>query len=336
MRYFQSSSKFSRLYQAYLAYLASLTALAALTSLTICVNPGASRPTREARKTTATPRIVSLAPSNSELLCTVGAEDEVIGVCTYCDDPHLKSVDRVGTFVSANLERLARLNPDLIMLVSGQEQLAVRLQNNHFKTLIVDNSNLANIGKNIEQIGRITGHNQQAAAAARSFAVSLEAMKKIIGTSREKPRVFYCVWPQPLMTAGKKSFIDEIITTCGGINVAGDLDASYPTFSLERLLISNPDVLILPYEARGQSFINQAPWNKLRAVQDKRVYYLPDAKNDMLSRPTLRVFKGIQWLASLLHPELAAQLRDCRISAGLPAATSCQDHLSLNNVYMRN
>lgn len=259
-------------------------------------------------------KIVSLAPSNTELLCSVGARNEITGVCAFCDYPgDLQGVDKVGTFVSANIERLARLKPDLILLVSGQEQLADKLKHHHFRTIILDNSNLSDISANLKQLGKLSGHQADGEKAAQSFEEKLAAMTKIIRRSSGEPRVFYCVWPHPLMTVGKKSFLDQLITTCGGINVAGELNAAYPTFSLERLVLSNPDVIILPFEARGQNFIGQAPWNKLKAVKEKRVYYLPDTKNDMLSRPTMRVLKGIQWLAEVLHPELATQLRDCRL-----------------------
>lgn len=260
-------------------------------------------------------KIVSLAPSNTELLCSVGARNEITGVCTFCDYPaDLQSVDKVGTFVSANIERLARLKPDLILLVSGQEQLADKLKRHHFRTIILDNSNLSDISANLKQLGKLSGHEADGEKAAQSFEEKLAAMTRIIRRSSEEPRVFYCVWPHPLMTVGKKSFLNQLITTCGGTNVAGDLNVAYPTFSLERLVLSNPDVIILPFEARGQNFIGQPPWNKLKAVQEKHVYYLPDARNDMLSRPTMRVLKGIQWLAGVLHPELGTQLRDCRLS----------------------
>lgn len=257
----------------------------------------------------AKPRVVSLAPSNTELLCSVGAREQIIGVSSFCDYPkEVTGIAKVGTFISANLERLARLKPDLVLLVSGQEELAAKIKNHKMKTIVVDNNKLTDIGKNLKALGRLTGHCQEGEAAAQKFEGRLQELAQIVEKSKHKPKVFYCVWPQPLMTAGKASFIDDIITSCGGTNIAGDMAASYPRFSLERLVLSNPDVIVMPFEARNQAFIKQSPWNKLQAVREQHIYYLPDQKNDMLSRPTLRVLKGMAWLGGVFHPELAKEL----------------------------
>ncbi|MBS1999513.1 MAG: ABC transporter substrate-binding protein [Cyanobacteria bacterium SZAS LIN-2] len=257
-------------------------------------------------------RLISLAPSNTELLCTIGAKSEIIGVCSFCDYPQdVSGINKVGTFVSANMERLCRLKPDYVLLVSGQEMLAAQLAHNHFKTLILDNSHLANIGKNLKKLGEISGKAKEADNAAKNFDLALQNLGDILprkdqrdATEKQKaPSVFYCVWPQPLMTAGRDSFLNEVITACGGINIAGDVPASYPRYSMEQLILKNPDVIILPYEARGQSFLTRAPWTMLKAVKEKRLYYLPDQKHDTLSRPTIRVLSGIAWLATILHPE---------------------------------
>ena len=287
------------------------------------------------------PRIVSLAPSNTELLCSVGAKDQIIGVSSFCDYPkEVIGITKVGTFISANLERLARLKPDLVMLVSGQEELAGKIKNHHLNAVVVDNSTLTDIGKNLKRVGELSGHCQEGEEASEKFATKLQDLAIIIKKANKSPKVFYCVWPQPLMTAGKSSFIHGIITSCGGTNVAGDINVSYPRFSLERLVLSNPDLIIMPCEAHNQAFMRQSPWNKLQAVRQNRVYYLPDQKNDMLSRPTLRVIKGMAWLGGIFHPELKSELATWSetTTAGktanhslLPAA-----HNSFNNVYVRN
>ncbi len=287
------------------------------------------------------PRIVSLAPSNTELLCSVGAKDQIIGVSSFCDYPkEVSGITKVGTFISANMERLARLKPDLIMLVSGQEELASKIKNHHLNAVVIDNSKLTDIGKNLKRVGELSGHCQEGREASKNFDNKLQDLAKIINKGKENPKVFYCVWPQPLMTAGKSSFIHGIITSCGGINVAGDINVSYPRFSLERLVLSKPALIIMPYEARNQSFIKQSPWNKLQAVRQNRVYYLPDQKNDMLSRPTLRVIKGMAWLGGIFHPELKSELATWSetTTVGKTANHSLlpTTHNSFNNVYVRN
>lgn len=253
-------------------------------------------------------KFVSMAPSNTELLFSVGAGKQIVGVCSSCDHAGVANTARVGSFVSINLERLARLKPDMVLLVSGQEELAAKIKPHHFHCVTVDNSHLDDIGKNLRRVGELSGHPTKGDAAAIHFERSMKKLSAIIAKSKNRPKVFYCVWPQPLMTVGRNSFLNEIITACGGTNIAADIVTAYPRYSLERLMISNPDIIIMPFEARNQSFLRQAPWNRLKAVKEKKVYYLPDARHDMLSRPTLRVIKGMAWLAALIHPEIKAEL----------------------------
>jgi iron complex transport system substrate-binding protein len=267
---------------------------------------------------TRAPRLISLAPSNTELLCSIGAASEIVGVCSFCDFPgSLADVSKVGTFVSANLERLSRIKPDRVLLVSGQEMLAAQLSHNNFKTLTLDNTHLENIATNLRALGRLARRDSEAKTVAADFEEALKGLQAIVqpAAAKRAPTVFYCVWPQPLMAAGRDSFLNEILTTCGGVNIAGNVPAAYPRYSMEQLVLKDPDVIILPFEARGQSFLEKAPWTMLKAVKEKRLYFLPDQKHDMLSRPTLRVLKGIAWLTAILHPEVAPQLNEWQKSA---------------------
>ena len=158
-------------------------------------------------------RIISFAPSNTELLFSVGGGDRLFGVCTYCDyPPQVKTREKVGTFVSANLERLARLKPDTIVLVSGQEGLASQLKHNGFKVQVLANNHLKDIGANLRVLGQMTGRDMQANAAAAAFDNSLGRLQAVLAAAHAHPKVFYCVWPQPLLTVGNSSFLNDVIT----------------------------------------------------------------------------------------------------------------------------
>ncbi len=254
-------------------------------------------------------RIVSLAPSNTELIYAIGAQDKLVGVSTMCDYPAAaKLKEKVGSFISINLERLCRLAPEAIFLVSGQEALASILKKQGFAVYILNNEKLASIPDNIRLLGALTGCEGKAAQLAGDFRQAMEELTGITGSTAERPRVFFCVWPSPLLTAGAGSFLDGAVTVAGGINIASDLKSSYPHFNEERLLLLHPDVVIMPPEARGQSFWHQAPWTNLAAVKNDRLYFLPCQVNDSLSRPTVRVLDGLWWLAARLHPELSGRL----------------------------
>lgn len=266
------------------------------------------------------PRLVSLAPSNTELVAALDATDELVGVSNYCDYPDkVRSIARAGSFISADMERLTRLKPDHVLLVSGQEQLAAKLKHSHFDTIVLNNNQISDIAKNLKQLGQITGKQQKAAVLSQRMQDSCTALNTIIKSSKVKCRVFYCVWPSPLMTVGKASFLDDVVTACGGTNIAGDIPQAYPTYSLEKLVLTNPDLIIMPYEAKNQSFIKKAPWTSLKAVKQNRVFYLPSAKKDMLARPTLRLLTGMAWLTSKIHPELQEQIKDWQQKWSIPA-----------------
>ncbi|MBX9771110.1 MAG: helical backbone metal receptor [Candidatus Obscuribacterales bacterium] len=256
------------------------------------------------------PRLVSLAPSNTELLFSLGVEKSLVGVSTYCDyPPDAQKIEKAGSFVSVNIERISRLKPNLVVLVKGQESLGSLLEHKGFKVLIIPNDHLGQIPANLVALGDITGQQERAKQLARDFNDSISSFKKIISKSSIKPRVFFCVWPEPLLTVGTDSFLNELIVTAGGINIVTQSTKGYPHYSLEKLLLANPDLVIFPFEAKESALQNKSPWTSLRAIKQKRYYYLPNQKADRLSRPTLRIIEGLFWLAIKLHPELQPQLQ---------------------------
>jgi iron complex transport system substrate-binding protein len=270
---------------------------------------GALADTHVNTETKPASKIVSLAPSNTELIYSIGAADKLVGDSTFCDfPPAAEKLEKVGTFISANLERLTRIKPDAVLVVSGQEQLSSMLSHNGFRVILYQNNKLPDISRNLRALGDLTGEQKQANAEAQSFDDSLVKLRHILAKSSKSPNVFYCVWPQPLLTAGKSSFLNDCLTACSGTNIAGSLPAAYPQFSTEKLVLSDPDIIFLPYEAQKQKFLSSNPWSSLRAVKSGKVFYLPPPKQDFLARPTLRIIDGLYWLAQRLHPEAQKQL----------------------------
>jgi iron complex transport system substrate-binding protein len=261
------------------------------------------------QKQTTIPQLVSFAPSNTELLYSIGAGDKLVGVCSYCDYPGLvKKKTVVGNFIAANLERLAGVKPDKIVCVSGQEGLAGQLTHNGYKVLLLRNDHLSDISKNLKDLAALSNSTARGDQAAAKFTTCIAELKELTSKATTKPSVFYCVWPQPLLTLGKASYLTEAITVCGGDSISKNLTAGYPHFSMEKLVLANPDVIVMPYECKDHSFLEKHPWSSLRAVKNSHVYFLPDPPHDGLARPTMRLTNGLYWLAKRIHPELSAQL----------------------------
>lgn len=252
-----------------------------------------------------------MAPSNTELLYALGADDKLAGVCTQCDYPsQVKSKQRVGNFVTPDLEKLATVHPDGIFLVDGQEPMEATIKKqNAFSTqpVMLTNTTVPDISSNLLALGAATGHASEARKLADEFNQAWKNIQQITSSSGSKPKVFFCVWPEPLVTIGKSSYLNDCITVCGGTNITGDIDGAYPRFNIEKLIVEQPDVIIMPAEAE-QNLAEREPWRSLKAVKNHRLYFLPARESDRLSRPTLRVLEGLYWLAERVHPECAKDL----------------------------
>ncbi len=264
-------------------------------------------------------RIVSFAPSCTELIQSINAQSSLVGVCKFCPEPMESTststststptkVERVGDFNTANIERLTRLKPDMVLVVTGQEALLHTLKTNKFAAQSFSNSTLADISRNILALGKITNHQAEASQKAKDFDQAILELKKICCDSQHIPTAFYCVWPQPLMTAGKYSFLNDALLTCGGKNICADLKVAYAQCSLEKLVFTNPDVVIMPYEARSEEYLKRDPWTNLKAYKEHKLFFLEKEQSDRLSRPSTRVVTGLYWLATCLHPEKKSQL----------------------------
>lgn len=276
-------------------------------------------------------RLVSLAPSNTELIYSLKAGDQLLADSEVCDYPQeARTKEKIGNFNSIKLEKLALLKPDLVLLVSGQEQLSDKLQKHGFKTLLLDNSSVENIGKNLCEIGLEIKKLKDAKRLADAFQDSLNSLKALTGSGKTKPRVFICVWPQPLMSAGKNSFMSEGVTISGGINCTSEIAQAYPRINQERLLLLRPDFILIPHEQLKDEFWKKPPWTSMEAVRKNQLIILPQHETDCLNRPTLRFIDALYFLANKLHPELADKLKDwygksrARLLADFPPPQNCR------------
>lgn len=289
--------------------------------------PAGSRTDPSCTKTGGYKAIVSLAPSTTELIYSLGCQNRLVAVSANCDfPPPAKALPRAGSFLSANLEKIKQLAPDLILLVRGQEAIAHQLERQRYTVRILRTETLADIVINLQELGTLTGTQSEAKRLARDFQASLAELEQVLDKSTRRPSVLMAVWPLPLIVAGKASFLDQVITACGGTNSTASLPGAYPQLSLERLILIAPDAIFLPHQAATQDFWQKPPWTLLAAVKQRRVYLLPAEAEDSLFRPTLRLTAGLAWLATRLHPERKAAIAawHARSCSRLAAATGRQ------------
>jgi iron complex transport system substrate-binding protein len=247
-------------------------------------------------------RIVSLAPSITETLFFLGVGDRVVGVTRYCNfPPEAKSKTIVGGVIDPNYEVIVSLKPELIiMTVEGNTREAFeKLSNLGFKIFVTNPRNFDGIFKTIVDIGKLCGVESRASFLVDSLKKELEKVKKV-NSGGTKPKIFAILSLNPLMTAGKNTFINEIIKNAGGINVGENLKQNYPIFSREEVLKVNPDIIILTDPNIGKDeLLKMFPeWKYIKAVKENKIFKVDP---DILLRPSPRVVIAVKVIGQLIN-----------------------------------
>ncbi|MGC8970747.1 MAG: ABC transporter substrate-binding protein [bacterium] len=250
-------------------------------------------------------RIISTAPDVTEILFALNLGDKVVGVTTWCNYPEgAKTKEKIGDFANPNIEKILSLKPDLIVATGGvQRQVIEKLEQLGIPVYVFYPHNIDEVIKGIYTIGRITGAEENAKRLAFDLKLRIAKVTSKVSKVKTKPKVFFELWHEPLMSAGPGSFIDDIIKKAGGINIAGTAKSAYPIFSLEQLIKEDPDVIIGAESSMGANPLEIAKrpgWDTLKAVKNQRVYTIND---DIIFRAGPRLVLALEIIAKYLHPE---------------------------------
>ncbi len=227
-------------------------------------------------------RIVSLAPSSTELLFALGAGGQVVGRTTWCRyPPAALLVPDVGDGLNPNIEAIAARRPDLVVLYRSQlnETAATQLARLGISSVTLAQDRLEDIAGAARELGRLTGRE----ATGDSIGAAIEALLK---TPPPAPiaRVAFVVWDNPPMVIGRGSYLDQLATLAGGSNVFHDLGAASATVSIETIVARNPDVILVLSDSTAlPSYSTRREWRAIRAVREQRFIMLPA---DLFGRPS--------------------------------------------------
>lgn len=239
-------------------------------------------------------RIVSLTPATTEILFSLGLDKEIVGVTNDCNFP-LKafSKPKTGKFGFINLEKVISLKPDIIFATSDMKKQLDLLKKFNIPVIALNNPDIRTIYKNIMEIGKITGTKNVAQEIMNNFEIQrLEVAENIKKYPKLKnTSVFYTVWHDPLITAGKSTFINDIIKMSGVKNITGDINGSFIKYSGESLIAKNPDYIFIPQNTYKKMNLSKLPWSQLKAVKNKRVNVVSD---DIWLRPSPRIIYAIR------------------------------------------
>jgi iron complex transport system substrate-binding protein len=260
-------------------------------------------------------RIVSTAPSITEMLYAVGLGDRVAGVTTYCHyPPEARSKPKIGTYTEPNLERIAALRPDLVVIQTNPINLGARLRALNLNVLEVSHDSIEEVYASMERIADACG----VAAKARTVIAQMKGQLALIHerVSRTAPvSMMFLVGRAPnrledLIAVGRASYLNDIIDVAGGRNIFRDAVAPYPKVGMEDVLARNPAVIVDMGDMSQTEGVTQAHknavvalWNRypsLAAVRNRRVYAVA---SDIFTVPGPRMVDAARAFARMLHPE---------------------------------
>ena len=250
-------------------------------------------------------RIVSVAPSTTELMFAVGAGSQVVGVDNYSDYPaEAKNLTQVGSY-TLNAEVIMSLNPDLIVCgdLVPRQQLD-NLEKQGVPYFIFATRTVEGILKDITLAGGLTGHSLEAQTLAKSLQAKVDAVtNKTLASGVDKPRTY--VEYYPMSTFGPGSFGDDMIKLAGGENIAANTSSEYPTLTEEFIIAQDPQVIVYTLgpmtQTTAQDIAGRTNWTNTEAVAHNNIHSMDD---NLISRYGPRSIEGLEQLAAIIHPEL--------------------------------
>ena len=263
-------------------------------------------------------RIISLAPSVTEILFAAGFGDRVVGVTTFCDyPPEAKRKPKIGGMSNPSLEAVISLKPDIVvMTIDGNpKEFEQKLSSMKIKTHVFESRTLSELPEGIKKMGIALDARERFDALALEIEKAINRFKNRgletnplesphtplwkRGAGGDFKKVLFIIWPEPLIVAGPGTAIDDAINLLGGINIAKDAKGRYPKYSIEEIIWQSPDVIFFGM-GKGMDEISSRLLKRLSSVpaaKNKKVFYVGDS----LYRLGPRVIKGIEELEGYLN-----------------------------------
>ncbi|MCF6137468.1 ABC transporter substrate-binding protein [Pseudalkalibacillus berkeleyi] len=258
-------------------------------------------------------RIVSLIPSNTEVIYELGLEKEIVGVSDFDNYPkEVSDKEKVGG-QEINVEKIISLNPDLVLAHESGAQLASealqQLRDSGIAVIVVNEAaNFEEVYDSITMIGKATGKADKASETINDMKKQVEEVKKKVAEVDEQKSVFVEVSPEPeIYTPGKNTFMHEMLQIINAINASADIDG-WAKIDQETIIDKNPDVIITTYgyytENPKQQVLNREGWSKVTAVESDQVH---DVHSDLVTRSGPRLVEGVEQLAKAVYPEVFSE-----------------------------
>ncbi|MFH0914411.1 MAG: cobalamin-binding protein [Chloroflexota bacterium] len=255
-------------------------------------------------------RIISLSPANTEILFALGLADRIVGVTDYCDYPsEAKKKTSIGGFSTPDIEKIISLTPDLVVATTiHKDKIVPQLRQRGLPVFTLDPVTVEEVLESIALVGAVTGQGGEASRLVSDLKQRIgKVTSQTGGLPAEKlPRTLFLVWHGPLVTGGRGTFSDDLISRAGGRNIASGL-TGWTNVSLEKVVEASPEVMIASGgHGEGGSlslkFLQTEP--RLKDTEARRRGRVYAIDGDLMSRPAPRLVDGLEQLARFIHPEL--------------------------------
>jgi iron complex transport system substrate-binding protein len=252
-------------------------------------------------------RIISMAPNVTEMLFFLGLDNEIVGVTDFCNYPDLaKSKTKIGGYYNPNIEVILSLSPDLIVATPdgySKERIA-RLEQSGIAIFLVNPLKIDDVLDSILLLGKITGKEEKANQEVVNMRLRITKIKNDVKRIPENKRlkVFYEIGKDPLITVGPDNFVNDLIETAGGINIANDAPNPWPMYSVESVIMKNPDIILTaPPTMVSSEKAQETKWDKYKTISAVKNEMIYPVDPDILLRSGPRVVEGLELLYALFY-----------------------------------
>ncbi len=249
-------------------------------------------------------RVISFAPSLTEMVYALGGEGRLAGVTAWCNwPPQAKEKTVVGDMMSPNFERMVSLKPDLALMIGSRPSpLLEKFEALNIPVLCFKDETVADIQRALRVLGQLLECPSRADSLNREMDLQLAAIQAAVDSVPvgKRPKVFAELGSSPLFAAGDSSFIGQMIALAGGINVTGNIPSSYAAVNPELVVKNNPDIIIVLHpQATKEQIEQRLGWQNVSAVRNGRIY--PGLDQDVILRPGPRFTEGLKILHGIFY-----------------------------------
>ena len=257
------------------------------------------------RLATPAKRVISLIPSATETIIAIGAKDRIVGRTRYDVAKDVEGVPSVGGGLDPSTEAIVALHPDVVIGWDNDKRRAIRtkLATLNIPVFSLRTQDTSDIFRGIANLGKIVGRDSAANVLASSIRETIDSVRRAV-SGRPTRSVMFVIYPEPPMTAGPHTFIDELIGVAGGHSVFADSHDLWPTVSMEEVVKRQPDLLIVPqgeFKANAlDEFRGRNGWRDLKAVREG---HISTVSADLTQRPGANIGEAARALQAAIHPE---------------------------------